>query len=109
MLDTGHPWLDRRLRSAEFFTVEDAPELLIRAAWVPSADGRRRLSIGMLRLGVVTDAVRIHGGLSCHALDRAVAVLDLRVPRADFGLVRRSRVGPEFRLHVEATLRWTAP
>jgi hypothetical protein len=105
-LSTGHPRLDRRLRSPAFLNTDEHRELLIRVSWSPVTAAWRPSAV--LSAAGVTDAARIRGGrLASPEPGLALTTVDVLLHREDFGMVRhRYRVGRQLRLHAQLTLRW---
>ena len=105
-LTTGHPRLDRRLRSPSMLDLDRHGWLRLRATEPRPAAGRWALN-GILTLGSVGDAVPVRAALSAPAgVDAARVSIDLLVNRRCFGMTRYwYRIGPEFRMHIDAAVR----
>jgi polyisoprenoid-binding protein YceI len=104
-LDTGHPRLDRRLRSEDLLDVAATPHLVIRAAR-PRPAGHRGWSLtGLVRLGQVSDIVLVTARPVAPVIDSAVVKVDLSIGRREFGLTRYGyRLGSQLRVHIDAEL-----
>jgi hypothetical protein len=104
-LATGHPLLDRRLRSSSMFDTGRHGWVRLRAIEPRPAGGRWALD-GILTLASVTDAVPVRAALAAPLGAGAATVsIDLLVDRRSFGMTRHSyRIGPQFRMHVDAAV-----
>jgi polyisoprenoid-binding protein YceI len=101
---TGHPRVDRRLGSADLLDVTGTSHLLVRASR-PRPNGGGWSLIGMLRLGRVVETVPVIARVMAPAIDSAGVKVDVTICRRDFGLARYPyRIGPHFRLHIDAEL-----
>lgn len=105
-LTTGHPRLDRRLRSSSMFDVCRHGWVRLRATQPQPAAGRWALT-GILALASVTDAVPARAALAAPVgPDGARVNIDVIVDRRSFGMTRYSyRIGPQFRMHIDAGVR----
>ena len=105
-LATGHPRLDRRLRSSSMFDIGRHGWVRLRAT-EPRPAGRRWALNGVLTLASVTDAVPARAALAAPVGTGGARVsIDLIVDRRSFGMTRHSyRIGPQFRMHIDAGVR----
>ena len=103
-LATGHSRLDRRLRSSSMLDVGRHGWVRLRATEPRPAGGRWALN-GVLTLASVTDAVPVRAALAAPVSGARVSI-DLLVDRRSFGMTRYSyRIGPQFRMHIDAAVR----
>lgn len=105
-LTTGHPRLDRRLRSWSMFDICCHGWMRLRATEPQPAAGSWALN-GILTLARVTDAVPVRAAVTAPAGGGAGKVsIDLLVDRFSFGMTQYSyRIGPQFRMHIDAGVR----
>jgi hypothetical protein len=105
-LTTGHPRLDRRLRSLSMLDLDRHGWMRLRATHPRPAAGRWALN-GILTLASVTDAVPVRASFAASlAADGVRVSIDFLVDRQFVGMTGyRYRIGPQFRVHIDAAVR----